>query len=267
MSATERRRSREGLSVQTLVIAAVASAAAAIVTSTFWRGGTIVTAAMTPVIVAIVKELLARPLESEVVRRPVSAVRAVAPTTVGARRFERPRDARVPVEAGRARRDAPPGGARGSADPRPPAPTSAVAERPRAADAGPIRTYGRRRRLHLGVAIATGFVAFVVALVVLTVPELIFGGSVAGKGDTTLFGGRTEKTTTAPSQTSTTPTSTSPTKTSPQGQTHTSTAPSQTSPSEQSPPQSQRPPSSQQPPGGKSSPAPSPSSGGTAPPK
>jgi len=233
---------------------------------------------MTPLIVAIVKELLARPLESEIVRRPAARVRSVAPATVTSRRFERPRDARVPVEAGRARRDMPPGGARAvppgrtpaAARERTPAYTPPVTEAAGAPDAGPIKTYGRRRRLRLGVAIATGVTAFVVALVALTVPELIFGGSIAGKGNTTLFGGRTEKTTTSPSQTSTTQTSTSPTTTSPQGQTHTSTAPSQTSPSEQAPQQSQQPPKGLQSPGGGSSPAPSspsPPSGGAAPSK
>jgi len=266
MSVTERRQGREGLSVQMLVVAAVASAAAAIVTSTFWRGGTIVTAAMTPVIVAIVKELLARPLDSEVVRRPVARVRSVAPPTVAVRRFERPREARMPVEAGRARRDVPHGGARATHPARPRAATAPVTETPDSPTPGPIKTYGRRR-LRLGAAIATGVVAFVVALVALTVPELIFGGSVAGKGDTTLFGGRTEKTTTSPTQTSTTQTSTSSTTTSPQGQTHTSTTPSQTSPSEQSPPKAQQPPSTQQAPGGGSSPSPSSPSGGAAPPK
>jgi uncharacterized iron-regulated membrane protein len=56
----------------------------------------------------------------------------------------------------------------------------------------PIRTYGRptRRRLHLKVALVTGLIAFVLAAVVLTVPELVFGGSVASKGHTTLFGGK-----------------------------------------------------------------------------
>jgi hypothetical protein len=161
----------------------------------------------------------------------------------------------------------PPAGARATPPARPRPTSEPVTEPPDASTPGPIKTYGRRRRLRLVVAIATGVAAFVVALVALTVPELIFGGSVAGKGDTTLFGGRTEKTTTSPTQTSTTQTSTSPTTTSPQGQTHTSTTPSQTSPSEQSPPRAQQPPPNQAAPGGGSSPSPSSPSGGAAPPK
>src|SRR4051795_8035155 len=64
----------EGLSLQTLVIAAAASAAAAVIVSHVWKNGTVVAAAMTPVIVAIVKEMLARPMESELVRKPVSKI-------------------------------------------------------------------------------------------------------------------------------------------------------------------------------------------------
>jgi hypothetical protein len=42
------------LSVSTLLIAAVASAVAAFVTSQVWTGGTLMTAALSPVIVALV---------------------------------------------------------------------------------------------------------------------------------------------------------------------------------------------------------------------
>src|SRR4051812_10233161 len=68
----------EGLSLQTLVLAAASSAAAAIIVSHVWKNGTVVAAAMTPVIVAILKELLARPMESELVRKPVQQVSRVA---------------------------------------------------------------------------------------------------------------------------------------------------------------------------------------------
>src|SRR3954454_15238839 len=68
----------EGLSLQTLVLAAASSAAAAIIVSHVWKNGTVVAAAMTPVIVAIVKELLAKPMDSEIVRRPVQQVSRVA---------------------------------------------------------------------------------------------------------------------------------------------------------------------------------------------
>src|SRR5204862_3125716 len=53
---------------------------------------------------------------------------------------------------------------------------------------GPVRTYGRpRRRWHIRAAIVTGAIAFVIAALVLTLPELVFGGSVSGKGRTTIF--------------------------------------------------------------------------------
>src|SRR4051812_50078265 len=68
----------EGLSLQTLVVAAGASAVAAIVVSHLWKGGTVIAAAMTPVIVAIAKELINRPMESELVRKPVQQVGRLA---------------------------------------------------------------------------------------------------------------------------------------------------------------------------------------------
>jgi hypothetical protein len=144
----------EGLSLRTLVIAALASAAAAIVTSAFWKGGTVISAAITPVIVSIVKEIGERP--RDVVRR-ASAFTTTAATPSGGRQSSQP-------DRG-ARRDGP---------------------------VAPIRTYGRpaRRRLHLRVAIVTGVIAFLIAAVVLTVPELVFGGSVASKSHTTFFGGK-----------------------------------------------------------------------------
>ena len=47
----------------TLVITAIASAVAAYVTSQLWADGTLIAAALTPVIVALVKEALARPVD------------------------------------------------------------------------------------------------------------------------------------------------------------------------------------------------------------
>lgn len=55
------REERGGLSVGTLVIASVASLTAAVVTSYFWARGTPIAAAVTPVIVTLVSELLNRP--------------------------------------------------------------------------------------------------------------------------------------------------------------------------------------------------------------
>lgn len=73
---------------------------------------------------------------------------------------------------------------------------TAVRSRPAAAEPGPVRVYrqpaarSRRRRFALGAALATGAIAFVVAIAVITTADLVSGGSVGrGSGGTTLFGG------------------------------------------------------------------------------
>jgi hypothetical protein len=170
----------EGLSLQTLVVAAAASAVAAVVVSHVWRDGTVIAAAMTPVIVTIVKELLQRPMESELVRKPVSRIASGSRAALGSA------VARGGVASGEEppiterRTLAPPDGARGSAN-----------GMPDASPAAPIRTYGRARRRppHLKIAVITGIVAFVIAAAALTLPELIFGGAVTSHHSTTLFGG------------------------------------------------------------------------------
>src|SRR3954464_14943164 len=100
----------EGLSLQTLVIAAAASAAAAVIVSHLWKDGTVIAAAMTPVIVTLVKEALARPMESELVRKPVSKIASSSRVVVtgaaglGARRPSDPAgrqvDPALPTERG-----------------------------------------------------------------------------------------------------------------------------------------------------------------------
>ena len=181
--ADERTNQREGLSLRTLVIAAIASGIAAVVVSQFWRNGTVFAAAMTPVFVAIVKELLERPMESEVVRRSASKVSQVAVA---------PLKATTRTGSGRATETAPPAGGRNGSG------HSDVVM------AGPRRTYSagddsggdgflaRLRNLRgrrLKIAIVTGLLAFVVAAAAFTLPELIFGGSVSSSGRTTFFGG------------------------------------------------------------------------------
>jgi hypothetical protein len=165
----------EGLSLQTLVIAAAASGAAAIVVSHVWKDGTVIAAAMTPVIVAIVKEMLQRPMESEIVRRPVQQVGRLASSRL--------------VTPGRVRRP----------DPDPVVPPTERQEpgpadgdgRPPEGGLTPMRTYGRSRRRppHLKLALITGLVGFLIAAAVLTLPELLFGGAISSHHDTTLFGG------------------------------------------------------------------------------
>jgi hypothetical protein len=81
------RRSSD-IDLLTLAIAAAASAAATYVTSRVWAGGTLLSAAMTPVVVALVKEALSRPadrittLRSD--RRTAEQPRIVDPARPGA---------------------------------------------------------------------------------------------------------------------------------------------------------------------------------------
>lgn len=111
-----------------LAIGSIASVVAAVFTSQVWSGGVVGTAAMTPVIVTLVTELLS----------PLS----------------RPRR-----------------------------------ERGAAAGRGPA---ARRRRVSVGaivLAIAIGLLAFVLAAVALTVPEVVADKSITGEsGHTTYFG-------------------------------------------------------------------------------
>jgi hypothetical protein len=170
------REPKEGLSIQTLVIAAIASGVAAIVVSRVWEQGTVLASAMTPVLVAVVSEMLKKPVESERVRSGVRNVSSVS----------RPRSGRTPKVL------APP--PRGVDDP-PPTDDDST-------EAGPLRVYSSgtnkrprladtpRRKLHLKIAVITGLIGFLIAAAALTLPELVFGGPVGG-GDrgTTYFGG------------------------------------------------------------------------------
>src|SRR4051794_1612047 len=147
----------ESLSLQTLIIAAAAAAAAAVIVSHVWQEGTVIAAAMTPVIVAIVKELLARPMESELVKKPVSKIASSSRAVVGgaAPLTRRPSDpARRVGDPARAR-----AATRGSGDPLTTGSAPPPVERPRTrVDPGlgnggppdgqlsPMRTYGSARR-------------------------------------------------------------------------------------------------------------------------
>src|SRR4051794_13483160 len=135
MAETKGNGGGEGLSLQTLVVAAAASAVAAIVVSPLWKDGTVIAAAMTPVIVTIVKEMLQRPMESELVRKPVQQVGRIASgrlVTPGRPRGTGdpvvPRDPVVPPTE---QHDGGPGNGAGSARP---------------GELSQMRTYGRTRR-------------------------------------------------------------------------------------------------------------------------
>lgn len=169
-----------GVDLKTLVITAVASASAAYITSEIWAPGTLASAAITPVIVALVKEGLAKP--ADVVTRAVP-VRGVVRS---ARARDEPYDPVQPV---------------GLADERVPQ----AGEIP-----GASRSY---RKPAWQMAVVTGLLGFVIAAVIITVPEVVAGKSASGGDRTTLFGGDDRSserdddssTTTSPTQTETTP--------------------------------------------------------------
>ena len=221
MASHTRQREREEtrrLSVRTLVIAFIAASTAAVVTSQFWLAGTWVSAGLTPVLVALISELL---------HRPTAAV---------SRRITAERTAPLPEAGGPA---APPPA---EADPLPQRALSEPGSRRRDVPAPPVQVYGRhrrRRRIALGVVAATAVLAFAAAALAITGADLISGGSI-GKGNrkTTLFGGhkggvQQQPTTTTPTQPQQSPqdttTSTTP-KTTPQKK------PPQTTPSKTTPP-------------------------------
>ena len=154
--------------------------------SKFWKDGTVFAAAMTPVVVSIVKELLERPMKSDAVRRTASRVTAVAGGTLSGA-ASRTED----VRRGSATTSAPPPPAANGNGSGEVTPGDVVLSHPR-------RTYStgggqglgsRFRRVHLKLAVVTGLLAFLIAAAVLTLPELVFGGAVGSKDRTTIFGG------------------------------------------------------------------------------
>jgi hypothetical protein len=211
------REEERRLNLRTLVIASAASATAALVTSRLWIAGTWLAAAMTPVLVALVSELLHRPTE-RIARSLTTDSPALPDPEAPARRV-----------AERLRADAP--------VPDPDAPGSEA----------PVRIYrsesarppaGRKRQIAYRAVLVTAALAFAIGGVALTVSELIAGNSF-GKSDrrTTLIpttrhqsnGTQTNSTTeqtdtgeqttpqtdttTTPTNTTTTPTDTAPTTT------------------------------------------------------
>jgi len=189
--------------VLTLVIAAVAAVVAAVVVSHFWQSGTLWATAMTPVVVALVKEGLERPAQR------------LGEVTVAPRRRHPDEVVVEEVEPG-------------------PVPSA----RPRPAG---YRRYGVQRK-HWKLAIVTGLLAFVLGALILTVPELVAGRSIIHSGnETTLFKGKSRSakkkqqpqqqqtetvTQTVPQNTTTT---TTPTQTTTAPQNTTTTPPAQTS--------------------------------------
>jgi hypothetical protein len=173
-----------GIDLLTLAVTAVASAAAAYTCSKIWAPGTLASAAFTPVLVALIKEALARPAKAVTQAVPVRGVVRSASGPTG-------------TEV----REAAPA----------PAPPAVGAEPPeRVAQQGEITYHstGASRRWRL--AVITGLLGFVAAATAFTVPELVTGKSASGGGSTTLFGGhgsgaQPTQTTTVPGRTVTAP--------------------------------------------------------------
>jgi len=161
---SDEQRTHGGLSAKTLLIAGAASAAAALVIPMLWRPGTVFAAAMTPIVVALVSELLRRPVE-----------------TVGSVRVRR-------TARGTAILDPPPDE---PFDPLAPPSAEDLAVLPEMAP--PPRAVHRRRPLSARqwkLALDTGLAAFVAVAAVFTASELVAGDAVSGGGgETTFFGG------------------------------------------------------------------------------
>jgi hypothetical protein len=175
-----------GLSLQTLVISSLAAVAAAVVVPTFWEKGSLVATAITPIIVAVVSELL---------NRPAKVITAVTP-----------RVTRRSATGAALRSEQPTGvGARGDGPEQLP---------PRRED--PFGLYGDqrqpRRRFPLRIAVITGLLAAVIGAGVVTASELALFGHQIGNShrSTGLLGGTPSKSTATPTPTATeTPTETS----------------------------------------------------------
>jgi hypothetical protein len=168
-------KSSSGISIQTLVISALAAVAAAVIVPMIWERGTLVATAMTPVIVALVSEGLSKP-----------ATRITAATKTVTRRSATGASVRDP-----------------DFDPLPPG--------ERDVEVHPDDPFGLRgrppvvRRHHWRLALATGAAAFAIAVVVLTMSELVLGGPATKDGGSTTFfsGARDESPTPTPTPTPT----------------------------------------------------------------
>jgi hypothetical protein len=205
------QRPADGIDLTTLVLSAIASAAAAYITSKIWGPGTLFSAAFAPVIVALVKEGL---------RRPTEKVANVVPAVVTPTRWTRG-GADDPGLVAEPDPDAPPAP---DVHPDPDAPHVVLPPVVATSETGPVRVCSTRsRRLRWRLALITGLLGFGVCVVVFTVPELIAGKSIGGSHKTTIFGGPRHHTKKSNTTTSTSTTKTSTTETTPTTKTTTVT--------------------------------------------
>jgi cell division septation protein DedD len=173
-----------GISIQTLVISAAAAVAAAVMVPLIWERGTLIATAMTPVIVALVSEALRKPAEKITAVTPLVTRRSATGAAVRDPEF----DPLPPGEREEAVRDDDPFGLRA---------------RP---------TF----RHHWRLALATGAAAFAIAVVGLTVSELVLGGPATRDGGRTTFISRDEATPTATPEATETPAETAEPTTTPE---------------------------------------------------
>jgi hypothetical protein len=161
----DKPRTHSGLSIKTLLIAGAASATAAYLVPMFWRPGTVFAAAMTPVIVTVVSELLNRPADT------VSKVSKVASrrTTGGAVVFEEPPP----------RSDEP-------FDPLAPPPTEELEALPQTATERAVHRRGLTGR-QWRVALITAAIAFAGAVTFVTASELLAGETTGSSDNPTTF--------------------------------------------------------------------------------
>ena len=219
------------ISLQTLIIASIASAAASFAASRIWGAGTIVSAAATPVVVALVSEFLRRPVET--VAQTAKKVPAVQTSLPAVKRMM---TAPIPAPHETARESEEPARPHTeratdalTGEP-PPMPTAeAPAASPPVVQAEATKTTAETWRPRWRLAIVTGLLAFAIVVAIYTVPDLLAGRSITGNGQPTTFFGATttsKKTTSTTTVTTTSPTTTL-TKTSPTT-TVTKTAPTTT---------------------------------------
>lgn len=166
---------KSGISIQTLLISACAAVAAAVIVPMIWERGTLIATAMTPVIVAVVSEALRKPAQV------ISTVPSKLPRRSATGAAVRSPDAYEPPTE--------------RFEPLPPT------ERDLEPETRPDDPYGLRAsprmHHHWKIALATGAVAFVIAVLALTTTELVFGGAATkDNGRTTFFGSRSTPTAT-----------------------------------------------------------------------
>jgi hypothetical protein len=148
-------KSSSGISIQTLVISALAAVAAAVIVPLIWERGTLLATAMTPVIVALVSEGLRKPAEKITAANPLATRRSATGAAVRDPGFD-------------------------------PLPAGERAEPVREDDPFELRAKSRVTH-HWKLALATGAAAFAIAVVALTASELVLGGPATREGGRTTF--------------------------------------------------------------------------------